>query len=373
MNSDFKELLADLCRFQVKFLVVGGYAVMHHTEPRFTKDLDLWIEPNLENAERLREALVRFGAWLDHMKVEDFCEEGVMFQIGIPPVRVSSLRGAGTGETSPRLAIRRSRCWALPTSSSRRSAPDAGRTNWILKSCAGGRRKDKSKPIGRIKWDGYFDTSRACSACLSMLRWPMMREGSRAVRLIGTPLRRAGLAGSIEIPHLSLLLVGEDLAALHVGIRRIGKRAVVETGKRGPDGGVPWLGGGHPNRGSDSGHVEDLAGRLERDPHATHGRWIRFHESPVHAVGGAVEGHPVGHRVSSARVALAPPVAGLRVDLEVAFWGGIGARSDTDRGGEEDLIPFRDIEVARAGTDVDRHGRGIAWLLGRGIKREGGA
>jgi predicted nucleotidyltransferase len=91
MNSDFRELLADLCRSRVRFLVVGGYAVMHHTEPRFTKDLDLWIEPNAGNAERLREALLRFGAWLEHMKVADFCEEGVMFQIGIPPVRVDFL------------------------------------------------------------------------------------------------------------------------------------------------------------------------------------------------------------------------------------------------------------------------------------------
>ncbi len=91
MNSDFKELLADLCRFQVRFLVVGGYAVMYHSEPRFTKDLDLWIEPNPGNAARLREALLNFGAWLSHMDVNDFSQPGVMFQIGMPPVRVDFL------------------------------------------------------------------------------------------------------------------------------------------------------------------------------------------------------------------------------------------------------------------------------------------
>ncbi len=91
MNSDFKDLLAALCRHQVRFLVAGGYAVMFHTEPRFTKDLDLWIEPNPENAHRLREALSEFGAWLDHMSVEDFSKEGIMFQLGIPPVRVDFL------------------------------------------------------------------------------------------------------------------------------------------------------------------------------------------------------------------------------------------------------------------------------------------
>jgi predicted nucleotidyltransferase len=91
MNSDFEELLAELCRFQVRFLVVGGYAVMYHSEPRFTKDLDLWIEPDPENAARLREALLKFGAWLSHMDVGDFSQPGVMFQIGVPPVRVDLL------------------------------------------------------------------------------------------------------------------------------------------------------------------------------------------------------------------------------------------------------------------------------------------
>lgn len=91
MNSDFKELLADLCRFRVRFPVVGGYAVMYHSEPRFTKDLDLWIEPDPENAARLRDALLKFGAWLSHMNVSDFAQPGVMFQVGMPPVRVDLL------------------------------------------------------------------------------------------------------------------------------------------------------------------------------------------------------------------------------------------------------------------------------------------
>jgi predicted nucleotidyltransferase len=72
-------------------LVVGGYAVMYHSEPRFTKDLDLWIEPDPENAARLRDALLKFGAWLSHMAVSDFTQPGVMFQIGMPPVRVDFL------------------------------------------------------------------------------------------------------------------------------------------------------------------------------------------------------------------------------------------------------------------------------------------
>lgn len=64
---------------------------MYHSEPRFTKDLDLWIEPNKENAARLHQALDKFGAWLNHMSEEDFSQPGIMFQIGMPPVRIDFL------------------------------------------------------------------------------------------------------------------------------------------------------------------------------------------------------------------------------------------------------------------------------------------
>lgn len=93
MNSDFKDLLAALCKHRVRFLVVGGYAVMFHTAPRFTKDLDLWLAPSPENAGRFRDAMVEFGAWKDHMRVENFCAEKVMFQIGLPPTRVDKEEG----------------------------------------------------------------------------------------------------------------------------------------------------------------------------------------------------------------------------------------------------------------------------------------
>ena len=51
MNTDFKELLKTFNEHGVKYLVVGGYAVMKHSEPRFTKDLDIWVEASLDNAE----------------------------------------------------------------------------------------------------------------------------------------------------------------------------------------------------------------------------------------------------------------------------------------------------------------------------------
>ncbi len=52
MNSDFKDLLRALSAREVKFLVVGGYAVIHYSQPRFTKDLDIWLEASPENARR---------------------------------------------------------------------------------------------------------------------------------------------------------------------------------------------------------------------------------------------------------------------------------------------------------------------------------
>ena len=56
-NSRFKELLSLLNRCGAKYLVVGGYAIMLYTEPRYTKDLDIWLEASAENAERVFKAL----------------------------------------------------------------------------------------------------------------------------------------------------------------------------------------------------------------------------------------------------------------------------------------------------------------------------
>ncbi len=88
MNSDFKDLLRILLESGVKFLVVGGYAVIRYTEPRYTKDLDILICPNLENAKRTYGALQKFGAPLINLKVEDLTVEGNFFQVGVAPNRV---------------------------------------------------------------------------------------------------------------------------------------------------------------------------------------------------------------------------------------------------------------------------------------------
>lgn len=62
LPPDFKDLLREFTAADVHHLVVGGYAASFHSVPRFTKDLDLWLEDSPENLERVRSALVRFGA-----------------------------------------------------------------------------------------------------------------------------------------------------------------------------------------------------------------------------------------------------------------------------------------------------------------------
>jgi predicted nucleotidyltransferase len=91
MHSDFKELLKIFNDYQIKYLVIGGYAVMQYTEPRYTKDLDLWIRADQENAAAVFQALQAFGAPLVGMTEDDFAHEGYFYQIGVPPVRVDIL------------------------------------------------------------------------------------------------------------------------------------------------------------------------------------------------------------------------------------------------------------------------------------------
>src|SRR5258708_4098547 len=88
INSDFKDLLHDLNAAGVRYLIVGGYAVMVHTEPRYTKDLDLWIEPVESNTHKLLMALAQFGAPTKDVHACDFTEPDVFFQIGMDPIRV---------------------------------------------------------------------------------------------------------------------------------------------------------------------------------------------------------------------------------------------------------------------------------------------
>lgn len=87
-SPDFKELLNLLAKYKVRYLVVGGYAVMKYTEPRFTKDLDLWISTDGENPKAIFEVLKKFGAPLKDLSPDDFAEKGYFYSMGNSPFRL---------------------------------------------------------------------------------------------------------------------------------------------------------------------------------------------------------------------------------------------------------------------------------------------
>jgi len=93
VNSDFTDLLNLFNDNNVKYLVIGGYALIHYAEPRYTKDLDLWVSTDTANAAVVFQTLRDFGAPLEGMTVHDFAEEGYFYQMGIPPVRIDILMG----------------------------------------------------------------------------------------------------------------------------------------------------------------------------------------------------------------------------------------------------------------------------------------
>jgi predicted nucleotidyltransferase len=83
MNSDFRELLQVFADHEVRYLVVGGYAAIHYSQPRYTKDLDLWIEPTMEG-----------------FTVDDMADIGFQFFVGCPPCAfdfLTSIKGLDFG------------------------------------------------------------------------------------------------------------------------------------------------------------------------------------------------------------------------------------------------------------------------------------
>jgi hypothetical protein len=91
MNPDFVDLLRAFTAADVRFLVVGAYALAVHARPRATGDLDIWVEATPENASRVMRALAAFGAPLHQLSEEDFAGPGVTYQIGVPPGRIDIL------------------------------------------------------------------------------------------------------------------------------------------------------------------------------------------------------------------------------------------------------------------------------------------
>ncbi|OGO29846.1 MAG: hypothetical protein A2Z16_13190 [Chloroflexi bacterium RBG_16_54_18] len=91
LNQDFKEFIQSLNNNQVHYLIVGGYAVAFHGHPRYTKDIDIWIELEKENASKIIKALDQFGFGSLGLKEEDFLIEDQIIQLGYPPNRIDLL------------------------------------------------------------------------------------------------------------------------------------------------------------------------------------------------------------------------------------------------------------------------------------------
>ena len=92
-NPHYKELLQLLNESEVEYMIVGGFAVMKYGEPRYTKDLDLWVNNSAINSARLVAALRKFGAPLDHDNItsDTFAGQRVVYQIGVAPIRIDIL------------------------------------------------------------------------------------------------------------------------------------------------------------------------------------------------------------------------------------------------------------------------------------------
>ncbi|HVK83766.1 MAG TPA: nucleotidyltransferase [Kofleriaceae bacterium] len=96
LNDDFRDVLVELHDAGAHFVVVGGYAVAFHGHPRATKDLDVLVLAEPENARRVYAALAAFGAPLDAFEVrsEDFASYDGVLQLGVPPRRIDILNRA---------------------------------------------------------------------------------------------------------------------------------------------------------------------------------------------------------------------------------------------------------------------------------------
>ena len=91
LTKDYSDMLNALNDANVEYLVVGAYALAVYGNPRATGDIDIWVRPTSENAQRVWSALGLFRAPRANVKQEDFCDPDVVYQIGVAPCRIDIL------------------------------------------------------------------------------------------------------------------------------------------------------------------------------------------------------------------------------------------------------------------------------------------
>lgn len=91
MSSPFRDILSEFTDARVEYLLVGAYALAAHGLIRGTGDIDLWIHATPENAKRVEQAMLRFGAPRELFNVDDFAQPSMVVQVGVPPYRIDIL------------------------------------------------------------------------------------------------------------------------------------------------------------------------------------------------------------------------------------------------------------------------------------------
>lgn len=139
MSDDWADVLGALAESGARFLVVGAHAMAVHGVPRGTQDLDIWIDPSTENAQRVWRGLAAFGAPLEELGIsrEDLSRSGTVIQLGLPPNRIDLLTGiSGVPDFDAAWAER------VEHSLGGRRMPFIGRATLIRNKRESGRRKD---------------------------------------------------------------------------------------------------------------------------------------------------------------------------------------------------------------------------------------
>jgi len=88
IEKDYEELLRLFNKNSVKYCIIGSYAVAFYAKPRYTKDMDILIDPTIENGKRIANALKEFGFESLNLSEKDFCQPGIIVQLGYEPLRI---------------------------------------------------------------------------------------------------------------------------------------------------------------------------------------------------------------------------------------------------------------------------------------------
>ena len=136
MSPDFSELLRVFNEHDVEYLVIGAHAVAAYGHVRATKDLDVWIRPEQDNAGKVVDALKAYGAPLQDLKQTDLVIAGTIFQIGIPPLRIDILTSIDGVDFSEAWIDR------FQTTFGNQPAPVISRRHLVINKKASGRLQD---------------------------------------------------------------------------------------------------------------------------------------------------------------------------------------------------------------------------------------